>query len=217
MSSVPAELAPDSFAARLYTMLAPLATEDFDNAWSLLIYCNAIGVMFQLIEDIVRDTPEGPGWSALLDLDRCPDQALPWLGQFIGVRIPAGYTPDQARARIASTDGFRRGTRDALIGALQPTLTGARTVLFYERSGDPAVKPDYAYYLTVRTYTTQTPDEAASLRALLAQKPGGIVLDYKAVVGQSWQQLKNSGRTWAQVKADYPTWNAVRSDQPTAP
>jgi hypothetical protein len=153
----PTSLVPDTFAARLYTMLAPLAKDDNENGWALLIYCNAVGMMFQLIEDLVRDTPDGPGWSSLMDLDRCPDAALPWLGQFVGVRIPPGFTPEQARARIASTDGFKRGTLAAMRGAVEGLLTGNQSVLFTERSGDPAIKPDYAYYLTVHTYTDETP------------------------------------------------------------
>ena len=122
MSTIPAELTPDTYAERLYGMLAPLAARDSEVEWSLLKLCNAIGVPFQLVEDLVRDTEDGVGWSALLDLDRCPDEALPWLAQFVGVRVLPSSTPEQQRARIASTDGFKRGTRDAMIGAAQATL-----------------------------------------------------------------------------------------------
>src|SRR5215467_11358862 len=83
----PADLTPDTFAERLYDMLAPLAQQDPHNAWALLIYINAIGLMFQEVEDLVRDSPEGPGWSELLDLNRAPTQALPWLAQLVGVRL----------------------------------------------------------------------------------------------------------------------------------
>jgi len=128
----PSTLIPETFAARLYGMLAPLAQWDAGNAWSLLILCNAIGVQFQLVEEWVRDTPDGaPGWSLLVDLERCPPEALAWLAQFVGVRLVPGASEDQNRARIASTDGFRRGTRDALIGAARATLTGAGTVIFW--------------------------------------------------------------------------------------
>src|SRR5215831_2032493 len=121
MSTPPSALTPDTYAERLYEALAPLAEDDDENQWSLLVYVNALGTMFQLVEDLVRDTPDGIGWSALLDLYRCPDIALPWLGQFAGVRVLTGSTPDQMRQRIASTDGFKRGTRQALIGAAQAT------------------------------------------------------------------------------------------------
>jgi len=210
----PDDLAPDTVAARLYVALGPVAEQDPTVGWSLLILCNAIGAMFQLVENWVRDTPDGPGWSLLLDLDRCPDEALGWLAQLVGVRLLPDTTPEQQRARIASTDGFKRGTRQALIGAAQATLTGAKTVVFRERSGDPADTPNYAYYLDVATYDSQTPDPTATLNALLAQKPGGIVLRYRTSPGQDYGQLRDSGRTYAQVKVDYPDYAAVRDDEP---
>lgn len=210
----PTGLEPDTFADRLYDALGPLATLDPQAGWSLLIYVNAIGTMYQLVEDWVRDTPDGPGWSLLLDVNRAPDEALAWLAQLAGVRLFPGATPDENRARIISTDGFRRGTREAMIGAAQATLTGRKFVLFRERDHDPADTPDYAYYLTVSTYANETPDPAATLAALLAQKPGGIVMTYRTQTGQTWQQVKDDFATWADVKAHYPDWASVRADEP---
>jgi hypothetical protein len=173
----PAALTPDSFAERLYTMMEPLARQDFDNAWSLLTYCNAIGSMYQLVDDWVRDTPDGPGWSLLLDLDRCPAVALPWLAQLVGVRLLAGSTEADQRARIASTDGFKRGTVAAMRGAAQPTLIGSQTLLFRERSGDTAVSPDYAYYLDVTTYANETPWPITGTTPLALTVSGNEITD----------------------------------------
>jgi hypothetical protein len=214
MSVPPSALAPDTFAARLYLALAPLARDDPDNEWSLLIYCNAIGTMYQAVEDLVRDTADGPGWSVLLDLDRCPDEALPWLGQFRGVRVLDGSTPDQMRQRIESTDGFQRGTPAAIIGAAQATLTGAKTVTLRERDHVSTDTPNYAYYLTVTTYTSQTPNPAATLRAVTAQKPGAIVLTYRTLAGQDYQALHTNHATYAAVRSFYPSYDAVRTDTP---
>lgn len=210
----PAELAPQSFAARLYVMLAPVARNDEETGWSLLILCNAIGEMFQLLDDWLRDTPDGPGWSILLDLDRSPPEALPWLAQFVGVRLLAGSTAAEQRTRIASTDGFRRGTPAAMRAAAEATLTGSRTVVFRERNGDPAITPDYAYYLDVTTYDDQTPDPAATELALLAQKPGGIVLRYRHAPGQDYQSLRDGNASYAAVATNYPSYDAVRLDEP---
>lgn len=210
----PVELTPEAFAARLYAMLAPLAQQDADTAWSLLILINAIGSMYELVEDWVRDTPDGPGWSLLLDLDRCPDEALPWLAQFAGVRLLPGSSTDDQRARIASTDGFRRGTRAALIGAAAATLTGAQSVVFRERDSTAAA-PDYAYFLTVKTYTSQTPNPTATQQALLAQKPAGIVLTYTTAPGQDYQTLRTNHATYAAVGTAYPSYQAARDDTPT--
>jgi hypothetical protein len=214
----PAELAPDTFAGRLYDMLEPLAEQDPVAGWSLLILCNAIGTGYQLVEDLVRDTPDGPGWSALMDADRCPYEALPWLAQFAGVRIPAGLVDDaDRRAWVESTDGFNRGTRDALIGAAKATLTGAQRLVFRERDGAahgyPAA-PEVAYVLTVYSYATETPDPTATLNALLAQKPGGIVLYYSAATMQDYQNVKDTNATYAVVKSTFKDYAALAMNQP---
>jgi hypothetical protein len=204
----PAELLPDTFAGRLYGMLAPLAQKDPVAGWSLLILVNAIGLEYQLVEDWVRDSPDGPGWSLLMDLDRCPPEALPWLGQFVGVRVPTGLNDAQARAWVASTDGFRRGTPAAMRGAAQATLTGDKLVVFTERfNGD-------AYALDVATYVDQTPDPALTERALIAQKPGGIVMTYRASPGQDYGIVDATNVDYAAVHAKYPSYQALLVDQP---
>jgi hypothetical protein len=119
------------------------------------------------------------------------------------------------RARIASTDGFKRGTRAALIGAAQATLTGQKKVILRERDHDPADTPNYAYYLTASTYANETPSPTATLKALNEQKPGAILLTYRSVSGQDWQSVKTDYATWALVKAHYPHWTDVLTDEPT--
>jgi len=214
----PDDLLPDSYAARLYWMLKPLAAMDPQAAWSLLIYINAIGTAFQKVDDWVRDTVEGPGWSILMDADRCPIEALPWLGQFVGVRIPPGLTEQEQRDWVKSTAGFRRGTVDALIGAVRSTLTGSQTVIFRERDGadyGDARNPEYAYYLTVFTYASQTPDPEATHRALLSQKPAALVLNYRAAQGQDYRLLATNTDTYATMLTKYADYTAVKIDEAT--
>jgi len=207
----PTDLLPESFAALLYSMLQPLAQLDPDAGWSLLILCNAIGVMFQEVDGWVRDTPDGPGWSQIMDLNRCPSDSLAWLAQFAGVRIPDGLDDADARAWVASTDGFRRGTPAAIVAAAQATLTGTKTVLLGEREGGGTSSPDYAYYLSVFTYASETPNPAATQAALIAQKPAGIVLVYATVSGQTYGTLHANYATYAAVKAAYTDYNALKA------
>lgn len=210
VSAPPPDLLPDSFAARLYGMLAPLAQQDGLASWSLLTFCNAIGLGYQLVEDWVRDTPDGPGWSLLLDLDRCPPEALPWLGQFVGVRLLPGADDAASRTRIAETDGFHRGTPDALRSAAAATLTGNKHVVFTERyHGD-------AYALDVVTYVDETPDDATTLRALIAQKPGGIVLTYRSSVGQDYGVVDVTNASYSALHAKYASYAAVLVNQSAA-
>jgi len=210
----PDALAPESFAERLYLALAPVARWDDENAWSLLILVNAIGAMFQTVDDVVRDTPDGPGFSILLDLNRCPSEALDWLGQFVGVRLPAGATDAEKRAAIAAESGFRRGTRAALEAAVKATLTGAQTVIVRERSGDSTAEPiDYAYRLKIRTYPAETPDAAATLAAALSQKPGGIVLDYATVAPATYGSVAVDYATYAVVAATFADYFALLASE----
>jgi threonine dehydrogenase-like Zn-dependent dehydrogenase len=163
--------------------------------------------MFQPVADVARDTPAGPGWSAVLDLGRCPDAWLPWLAQFVGVTVIAGSTPNAMRERIASTDGFKRGTPEAIRGAAQATLTGNRTVTFRERDAN---SPDPPYTLEVVTLTGETPNPAATRAAIVAQKPGGIVLNYRTVEGQDWQAVQ--AKTWRQARTTYASWRNLRDN-----
>src|SRR5262245_57062191 len=112
-----------SFAGNLYDALEPVAWQDGLYGWALAHLSAAIGTMFQAAEDLARDTAEGPGWSSVMDLERCPDDWLPWLGQFHGVTVPATLTGDAARAWVAGAGGFARGTVASMTAAAQATLT----------------------------------------------------------------------------------------------
>jgi len=190
----------ESFADDLYDSMLPVAWLDGESGWHLALYCAAVGVMFQWVASLARDTPEGPGWSAVMDLARCPDDWLPWLGQFAGVTVPPDLTPAQARVWIAQTDGFRRGTPAALRAATQKTLTGSRTVVMQERLGGNA------YVLGLYTLTSETPDQDATLAAILAQKPAGIRLDYSVGPANTYQAIEIAFADYAAVKAAFPTY-----------
>jgi hypothetical protein len=196
-----------SFAAALYDAVFPLAALDGQTGWHLAHFAGALGEMFQPVADVARDTPEGPGWSAVLDLERCPDEWLPWLAQFVGVVVLAGSSADHMRERIAGTDGFNRGTPESIRVAAQATLTGSRHVTLRERDSNAADPP---YTLEVVTLTGETPDPAATRAAILAQKPGGIVLIYRTVAGQDWQAV--TAKTWRQARTAYPTWRNLRDN-----
>jgi hypothetical protein len=157
--------------------------------------------MYQMVDDWVRDQPEGPGWSLLMDVNRCPPEALGWLGQFVGVRIPTGLTDAQQRQWIKDRRGFRRGTPAAMIAAVQDTLTGTKAVKMIERDGDP-------YNLTLTTTTSETPDANRTLAAILSQKPAGITLNKTSVVTgtQTWDALKGRDPNWNGTKTRYTTW-----------
>jgi hypothetical protein len=185
----------DAFAARLYASMAPVAWLDADMGYALAYYAGAVGVMYQAVEDLARDTPDGPGWSVVMDADRAPTDWLPWLAQFVGVTVPTGLPDNQVRAYIAAHDNFNRGTPAAIRAATQQHLTGSKTVLLQERfGGDP-------YALAVYTLAPETPSTAQTLADILTQKPAGIVLTYNA----------GAANTYNAVAAGYATYTAVRN------
>jgi hypothetical protein len=192
--------------------------DDDRQGWALLIYLIAIGEMFQEIDGYVQDTPDGkPGWSLFVDVDRCPEKGLRWLGQFVGVTVDpkqSGETSEQfvlrARAQIKDASGWKRGRPDSFRGAARLYLTGTKAVLIRERDNSP-------YNITVVTRVEETPDEAAVLRALLTQKPAGLTLNYIVQSTQTWRTLRDGpphARTWQTVKTDYATWRAARDFEP---
>lgn len=196
-------------AAELYDAVAPLAYADADHGYALLHYCEAIGRTLEQVDRYVRDDEALglPGWGILLDVDNAPAEALPWLAQFVGVQLVAGHTTEQTRLRIRETDGFARGTPAAIRGAARQYLTGTKTAEVRERydADNPGV--DSPYHLSVFTYPDETPDPAAVVRALLEQKPAGIVLKHLVVTSvSSYQGVSVYHDDYADLLASFATY-----------
>ena len=165
-----------TYGEALYEKLTPLAYDDEAQDWALLLLCGAIGEMYQDTYELVRDTDEDgtdrPGWADLLDIDACPARYLPYLGQFVGARIPSGTDDAAARELVRTPAGQQRCRIASIEAAAKRHLTGTQTVYIAERVDG------HAYWITVATITSETPDEAVTLADILSQKPGGILLDY---------------------------------------
>lgn len=206
----------DSFAQDLYESIEPLAYADADNNYSLAEYCVAIGEMFQIVEDLGRDQiiddVQYPGWSVIMDIDRAPTDALGWLAQFVGVRTRTGLNDKDQRDRIKSTAGWSRGTVSALQGAVSTYLTGTKTFVFRERYDRDNPTVDAPYYLDIVTYTAETPNPAAALQALMAQKPAGIILRYVVLGGQDYASIKSHYVTYTAVKNAYDSYEEMKVD-----
>jgi tail protein P2 I len=200
----------ESFADLLYGSMRPLAWLDGESGYALAHLAGGVGTMFQEVQDLARDTPQGVGWSAVVDLQRCPDNWLPWLAQFVGVSIPGGLMPADQRAWIAGADGFNRGTPAALRAAAGAYLTGDKTVFFRERDPSGAVPP---YTLEVVTVESETPDPDVVLAALMAQKPAGLVLTYRTVVGWDYQEQTATSTTYTALASDFATYRDLANNE----
>lgn len=157
-------------AGELYDEAAPLAFADEANGWPLAHLCEAAGRMLQPVEDLARDTDDAVGWSGLVDADRTPATALPYLAQFVGARL-IGSDESSRRDQIRNPAGFKRGRLQPAIDAAKLTLTGQRVVRVVERASS-------AWTITFVTRPGETPDPAAFVAVLMRFKPAGIVMSH---------------------------------------
>lgn len=166
-----------------YGSLGRVTDDDESLGWPLLIFLEAIGMLQQAVDVIVRDDDAGnPGWSVVMDVDNAPSAGLAWLGQFVGVQTLVGLSDAANRIRIVSTGGQKRGTPASLRAAAQQYLTGTQSVTIFERETS-------AYHFRVRTFTAETPDPAAVAAALLADKPAGLTMTVEVAAGLSYDEL----------------------------
>lgn len=157
---------------------------------------------------ILRDPSVAPLW------------ALPHASMYTGAKLPgrrAGESDEEylERARDAAVYplGILRGTHEAVRRAIQPLLTGTKTVIIADNYGDE-------YGILVRTMTEETPDPALVERTLQGDYVSGgqpeairaeLVLTYTASDFVRWAEAT---RTWAAVDADV-TWATVTREDLT--
>lgn len=140
-----------SFGLAIYKQLKPLQYAEALFDWPLLKFAGAIGQIFQQSDTMARSG--GPvAWSALLDIDKIPDEGLPWLGQWVGVDIDTTLTPAEQRQQIRNHENWGRGRPLALKRSVQRYLSGTRTVDLVERDTSP-------WHFLIVTYDNETPPD----------------------------------------------------------
>lgn len=203
-----------TLAYELYTgPLEPYTAEDAENDFALGTFLTAMLAGAQEIADLVRDDPVtgAVGWSALVNADRAPEWALPWLASLVGVTDAPWLADPERRLRIKATAGQHRGTVAAMQGAARQYLVGpdgtgeSATVYFSERHGS-------AYRLSVATLAAETPDADMVEAALLEQKPAGIVLTYTVLGAGDYNELAATHATYTEVDTDFTDYFDVLSD-----
>jgi hypothetical protein len=143
------------------------------------------------VDDLVTDPR---GYASLFNLDDSPVPG--WLGQWVGVAYDPALTRAQQIAAVRSR-GQTRGTPAALLAAARATLTSSDgmdpVIDLIERDGS-------AYRVRVRTYAAETPDPAATLRALRAAKPAGLVLTHQVLAGQDFHEVAEYGASFGMLR-----------------
>lgn len=188
-------------AEELYSALDPAFTvADEANDWTALKICMAIvaGKLDLLWEYLIDDVTDLPAWSILLDPERCPDEALPWLAQFDGAVLTPEMDAEARRNAIQVPEAFSRGRLASLEAVAKRRLTGTKTILVTERyTGNP-------WRLRVETIEAETPDPEGTERDIKQlQTPIGIVLFFNTRAIWDWGEVK------AEI-AKYPTWKSIK-------
>jgi hypothetical protein len=194
--------------ARLRERTQPLAPDDADYGYAHAHLCEGIGRMLAQVAEVFDPEGDAPPLAPILDVDLCPAWALGWLGQWVGVVLPQGIDEATARLLIRDVAGFRRGTPAALRAAAAFFLTGTKTVYFNERLAGGA------YALGVITLAAETPDPELVRAAILAQKPGGIVLDYVAITGQTYRSVRAEVDSYREVRSTWSSYRELRTHLP---
>lgn len=184
---------------QLLAQLEPYLGSDGQNGSDLAAFLGAVALMYEQVREWADDDDDGNvGWSILLDITRAPSEALPWLGQFVGAEVDPNFSDPGQRDQIVNVQGWARGSVAALRQAALPFLTGNQTVMLSER--DPGASPVYPEYgLIIYTRASETPDPDAVEAALFAIKPAGIVMLYKTVAGQIYQDIYLNYATYGDV------------------
>ena len=164
--------------------------------------------MFSQVELYALDTEDDfEGWTILLDVDRCPREALPYLAQYVGERLPMGLTEAEERQWVRDAPNQIRGTIKSIVDAAQRYLTGGKTVTVIQRDGG-------ADKLTVVSYTDQTPNSAQVLAELNKVVPADISLTYVVNSGQIWSQVIATDPDWTNTISESPTWADLMAETP---
>lgn len=196
-----------SFGDELYASLEPILKDDSNNDWHAAVWLMAMGLMFQDMHTYIRSRGIST-YEVLLDVDNIPAANLPWLGQWVGVRInEVPIEPATAdRDKVKSHAGFARGSVPAMLDEISKTLTGTKHIFLRER-WDGALDEPNAYHLTIDVLTDEVPDPAATLTAILKQKPAGIVLHFNTVDTEVWDEAV---ATW-DTASPTMTWDTATS------
>lgn len=210
------------FGALLYDRMAPYAYDDPNQGYALLAFCDAFGELFEEIfvlsqpnEDNPYELVNGsyvpgvrPGWADLFDIDRCPASLLPYLGQYVGVRIPQGTSESVAREMVRQAAGIKRGSRQAMVSAGE-ALVGVGNVRIQERRDQTGANKPYHITVYVPDNSLPPTDVLGTTTlvedAVRKQKPAGLILHFVAT-SVTWNELtgswnSHSGQTWDTLQA----------------
>ena len=183
-----------TFDARALQKLAPWLTADLER------YLAACAKPYEAVEALAAEHGvKGhehyvPPYGVLFNPETCPDDALAYLGQYVGVVVQRGATEAEARAAVKAESGQARGTRSSMEALLVKAL-GA--VPFYILERTKSVEGDNAYWVTIIIPTGHVTE--AIYPEINSTIPAGI-----------WYTILERSDTWFVVAAG-KKWSAVKA------
>jgi hypothetical protein len=151
-----------------------------------------------------------PGWSQIMDINRCPTFALPWLAQFVGVHASTGLTRAQLVDKITNRSGFQRGTVAMLVNSLVASintsasapLTSNKVIVLekkkYVGGSNPYQYDEYSMTLLIPSmyfsqYTYNSLNAAAGTNVLYTDLDTFIGTHYSNIINASVTPSPTSG------------------------
>ena len=141
---------------------------------------------------------DADGWSQILDIDRCPEYALPWLGQFVGVRIYPTSTLNllEKQTKIRERSTFQRGTVASIVNVLV-TLANANLA-----AGQDPMTADEVIVAEGLAYTGGSPQYIPDENAVV------ILLPHGYFPSLTYAELDATG-TYADIQTEYVTFGGI--------
>lgn len=162
------------------------------------------------VDELLQPTERG--WARGLDLEETPIPA--WIGAATGTKVPGGLTLEQQRDYVRDRPAWRRGTPQAIRGAVRAVLVGStRRVELVERNGSPWRLKVRVWALELPSYDPDGPDtgqeaETEVVAAARTQVPVGIVVDPDVEVVEgaaTYAHLAAEHGTYAELLVAFPT------------
>jgi hypothetical protein len=204
------QIGDGSFADRLYEQLLPFAKLDIaDNHGRkhLWVLCDAIGAMFQQVEDLTAVRDDGlSGYANLLDINTIPAEWLGYLGQFVGVVLRTGFSDDEQREWVRQRRVSRRGRPATMKEDIGDTLTGTKFVQVVERIIT-------AWHFTVITKPSETPDPDLTKRQILNHKPGPDTYNYDLIEKPTYRWARDTFPTYRDLLETFDTYRDLADAQ----
>ena len=135
---------------------------DVAQDYALKKYIAGTGANLNVIEKMIGrfdyNPPEDGGdpndTSDLVDPRTANVEWLPWLAQMLGVRLRGKVSDDTRNEIINASSGYKAGTNEAIIAAVQSELTGSRSVRLRKRQTNNG--PGGAFDLQILTLQSET-------------------------------------------------------------